>query len=201
MRRFGPFLAFELLFALLALAVLLYVAAQTDASLPATSEALRQPVYPGRGIAAPSLVPGAPLRMAAPPSGTPGTNGMRPASSESRAAAVHPARLPDTATDVAGTATWCAPTPRYCHGWGGTAHLGAMASFRYGDRPYLVTVRRGSAKTIVRVVSYCDCGSTLIDLSPAAFRDLAPLSRGRIRVTLTVGVALPATDMKEGASE
>lgn len=90
-----------------------------------------------------------------------------------------------------GVATYCAPTPTKCQGWGGGALVGAVRSFSSGDTPYRVevcTVDGGRCVT-VRVVSYCACGTrhgkpTLIDLSPAAFRRLAPLSRGVIDVTV-----------------
>lgn len=112
---------------------------------------------------------------------------------------------PDEQTGKVGSATYCAPTPRYCGGWGGNAHLGAVESFRYGDRPYNVEVcllEDLNQCTTVKVVSYCDCGKTLIDLSPSAFDDLAPLWRGRIKVSVErVGSApsgptptLPPTD-------
>ena len=81
-----------------------------------------------------------------------------------------------------GLARWCAPTPKYCIGWGGDAHLGAVRSFTWGDTPYRVRVCRLSTCTTVLVVSYCACPATLIDLSPSSFDDLAPLSRGTIRV-------------------
>ena len=106
-----------------------------------------------------------------------------------------PSVIPPAGRAVSGTATWCAPTPRYCHGWGGNAHLGAVASFRWGDEPYFVQVTSGGRSTVVQVVSYCACGPTLIDLSPAAFRELAPLSRGRIQVVVRrLDGHLPATD-------
>lgn len=102
----------------------------------------------------------------------------------------------------AGTATYCAPTPRYCHRWGGSAKLGAVESFVWGDRPYLATVclasDRGRCVTVL-VVSHCDCGSTLIDLSPYAFRRLAPLYLGRINVVVETGrpsATVPPTDTK-----
>ena len=105
--------------------------------------------------------------------------------------------------EASGTATYCAPTPRYCHGWGGRVRLGAVGSFSWGDRPYNATVCLRSDPdrcVVVRVVSNCDCGRTLIDLSPYAFTRLAPLWRGRIAVTLSVGAAivptLPPTDTR-----
>jgi rare lipoprotein A (peptidoglycan hydrolase) len=85
-----------------------------------------------------------------------------------------------------------------------------VPSFQYGDRPYYVRVCRTDADrcTTVKVVSSCDCGIGIIDLSPAAFKDLAPLSVGRVPVTVTrvaptvevqaapakPGVPLPPTD-------
>lgn len=97
-----------------------------------------------------------------------------------------------------GLATWCAPTPKYCHGWGGKAHLGAVPSFRYGDPPYRVVVHHGDRSTVVLVVSFCACpGARIIDLSPAAFSELAPMSLGVIPVTLEElgsGPTPPPTD-------
>lgn len=92
-----------------------------------------------------------------------------------------------------GVATYCAPTPRYCRGWGGRAMLGAVPSFRFGDDRYQAEVcafRGGSTScVVVTVVSFCGCGDrhgkpTLIDLSPAAFRQLAPLSLGVVDVSV-----------------
>lgn len=101
----------------------------------------------------------------------------------------------------AGLASYCAPTPTRCQSWGGDAHLAAVPSFRYGDRPYRVTVCRQddlSRCTTVRVVSFCGCGNKIIDLSPAAFRELAPLSRGIVPVTVQdaagPGITAPPTD-------
>lgn len=93
------------------------------------------------------------------------------------------------AVTIRGWATYCAPTPDYCQSWGGDAHLGAVPSFTYGDEPYRVTVWHGDRSTTVTVVSYCACGDrrgipTVIDLSPAAFAELAPLSTGVISVVL-----------------
>lgn len=99
-----------------------------------------------------------------------------------------------------GTATYCAPTPRYCQSWGGDAMLGAVASFSYGDRPYRVEVCNtdNGRCTSVTIVSFCACGPTLIDLSPAAFLALEPrgLHIGRIPVTVRTGAqaTLPPTD-------
>lgn len=81
-----------------------------------------------------------------------------------------------------GWASWCAPTRRQCQNWGGDALLGAVQSFRSGDKPYWVRVKYRDREVIVRVVSYCACGSrrgiaTLIDLSPAAMKALEPRYR------------------------
>ena len=96
-----------------------------------------------------------------------------------------------------GWATWYDDGP----GWYGAVH-----SWRFGDERYAVQVcaldeGRLVACTHVIVRDYCACGSrhgepTVIDLSPAAFRELAPLSRGVIRVEVSgpIVVALPATD-------
>jgi hypothetical protein len=87
-----------------------------------------------------------------------------------------------------GIASWCAPTPTQCQRWGGQAKLGAVHSFRWGDRPYRVRVCRqvGPAACVtVTVVSYCGCpDGRAIDLSPYAFGKLAPLSRGLVAVTV-----------------
>jgi hypothetical protein len=93
----------------------------------------------------------------------------------------------ELAATVGGTATWCAPTPNHCQSWTPGKFLGAMESFRYGDRPYNVTVRHGGKAVVVTVVSHCACGNTLIDLSTSAFERLAPLSEGRIDVTVETG--------------
>lgn len=115
---------------------------------------------------------------------------------------------PAAARTQRGWATWCAPTPTKCQGWGGGAMVGAVRSFTFGDDPYVVQVCAfgdgRTACTHVRVVSHCACGDrhgipTVIDLSPAAFRDLAPLSRGVIRVEVSgaIDIPLPPTDTED----
>jgi hypothetical protein len=86
------------------------------------------------------------------------------------------------------SATWCAPTPTHCQSWGGNARFGAVHGFRFGDAPWWARVWRGALFADVLVVSYCACRGTdaAIDLSPAAFDLLAPLSRGRIAVAIEV---------------
>lgn len=99
-----------------------------------------------------------------------------------------------------GVATWCAPTPTHCQSWGGNAKLGAVSG--YAGDPYTVVVHHGSRSVVVTVVSSCACGmrhgkDTVIDLSPAAFRQLAPLSLGVIDVVVerADGISLPPTDV------
>lgn len=90
------------------------------------------------------------------------------------------------------SATWCAPTPRQCRRWGGTARLAALPT--YSGTPYVVRVWYDSRHVDVTVVSICGCG---IDLSPYAFEQLAPLSRGRINVEVEGPIApLPNTSTK-----
>ena len=98
-------------------------------------------------------------------------------------------RTPSAATSLTarvvlrGAAAWCAPTKTRCRSWGGHVLLGAVQSFRWGDRPYRVRVVAGSRSVIVTIVSYCACGGNrVIDLSPFAFSQLAPLSAGLVRV-------------------
>jgi hypothetical protein len=114
------------------------------------------------------------------------------------AAVMQPSLEESVPAAFGGTATWCAPTPRYCQNWGRPAMVGAMESFRWGDEPYQVRVRHGDHSTVVTVVSHCTCPRTLIDLSVEAFDDLAPLSRGRIDVSVEVldgaQMTLPPTD-------
>lgn len=85
-----------------------------------------------------------------------------------------------------GSASWCAPTPRYCRGWGGDAHVAAVGSFSYGDKPYTVRVRGTNGVTTVTVVSYGVLPKgRVIDLSPASFREACgPQSMGVCRVTV-----------------
>lgn len=84
--------------------------------------------------------------------------------------------------------TWCAPRGDQCTNWGGDARLAAVNSFRFGHAPYWVRIWRGQEHADALVVSHCACGGTLhaIDVSPAVFRQLAPLSRGRIDVLVEV---------------
>jgi rare lipoprotein A (peptidoglycan hydrolase) len=66
--------------------------------------------------------------------------------------------------------------------------LGAVPSFRWGDRPYRVRVCRQDRPTrcvTVRIVSFCRCpDGRVIDLSPWAFSKLAPTWRGTLPVSV-----------------
>lgn len=105
-----------------------------------------------------------------------------------------------------GWATYCAPTATKCKGWD-SQFLGAVPSFSWGDDPYWVQVcrrDRPATCTHVLVVSYCACGDrrgipTVIDLSVPAFRELARLGTGIVRVTVErvagPGLTLPPTDV------
>lgn len=63
----------------------------------------------------------------------------------------------------------------------------AVPGWHFGDTRYQLTVclRQSSSCVTVTVRDFCGCpGGRVIDLSPAAFRRLAPLSRGLIFVTV-----------------
>jgi hypothetical protein len=144
----------------------------------------------GAGFAIRPSSPPAPVSIELPPTDTAPAIALPTSAPPTEPPLVAPAtdvRIGTALEGRRGTATWCAPTSTHCHGWGGNAHVGAVRSFGWGDTPYSVAVcvvATGSC-TNVRVVSYCACPHTLIDLSPAAFEDLAPLSAGRIGVTVT----------------
>ena len=62
----------------------------------------------------------------------------------------------------------------------------AVNSFRFGDKPYRVTVWYEGRHVTVVVRDHCNCYTgtareRAIDLSPEAFAELAPLSRGLIK--------------------
>lgn len=96
---------------------------------------------------------------------------------------------------AAGWATWYDDGPGL---------YGAVHSWKWGDDPYPVEVcRLDNAQMCVTVIvrDYCACGDrrgvpTVIDLSPAAFRKIASLHSGVVRVTVSgpVEITLPATD-------
>jgi rare lipoprotein A (peptidoglycan hydrolase) len=85
----------------------------------------------------------------------------------------------------------------------GPGLYGAVPSWRFGDRPYQVRVSAGGRSVVVTVRDFCGCpGARIIDLSPSAFRELAPLARGVIPVTIedlaAPGLTPPPTDVSGG---
>lgn len=109
---------------------------------------------------------------------------------------------PDTATaTIRGRASWYAAN----------GDVASVPGWRYGDTPYWAVVDRvadGRVYSVtVLVVGFCQClvgtdSERVIDLSDGAFRQLAPLSVGLIRVTVEIAeqgprVTPPATDLEE----
>jgi rare lipoprotein A (peptidoglycan hydrolase) len=81
-----------------------------------------------------------------------------------------------------GTASW------YCCTRGHPSGLYAAAGpgLRQGDwRGRLVSVRAGGRVVRVRLIDWCACPKRVIDLYPAAFSRLGPLSRGLLNVKVT----------------
>jgi rare lipoprotein A (peptidoglycan hydrolase) len=79
---------------------------------------------------------------------------------------------------VRGIASWYADGPGL--------YAAAGPALRVGDwRGSWVTVTSGGVSVRVQLVDWCDCyGTRLVDLSPAAFAELAPLGRGLLEVTV-----------------
>jgi rare lipoprotein A (peptidoglycan hydrolase) len=97
-----------------------------------------------------------------------------------------PAKPKPAGTTVTGVASW------YC-GHGSTCtrgHVGGLYAAIRRDLLYLrgrvVTVRSGGRSVRVKIID-CNCGphANLIDMYSDAFGHLAPLSAGRIRVTVS----------------
>lgn len=82
-------------------------------------------------------------------------------------------------TNVSGVGTW------YANGNG--VYAAAGSEIRRGSwRGRLVRVCSGAKCIKVRLVDWCGCpGKRIIDLSPDAFREFAPLSKGVIHVTVS----------------
>jgi hypothetical protein len=108
---------------------------------------------------------------------------------------------PTAAWGVRGWATWYDDGPGF--------YAAAGPALRRGDwrgTPVIVSANGRSVK--VWLTDWCACGDrhgdpTVIDLSPDAFRVLAPLSQGIVRVEVSVGtesggveprITLPPTD-------
>lgn len=109
---------------------------------------------------------------------------------------VEAGKLVGAPSPATGWATWYDDGP----GW-----YAAVPSWRHGDEPYAIQVCRADRPatcTHVLVRDFCACGDrrgepTVVDLSPSAFRELAPLSLGVIRVIASgpIPVPLPPTDV------
>jgi Lytic transglycolase len=178
---------------------LAFVAATRGASDPDTS--LTDPVLPGVSL------PAVQVADRSPDGGTPhppaATDSLaRPVASEGpKSGLTTPmpgAQIGEPLSVARGWATWYRDPKR-------SGYYGAVNSFRWGDDQYIVQVcaPKYHACTHVRIVDFCACGdrhgiATVIDLSPAAFRELAPLGRGVIRVEVSGPITkLPATDSEE----
>lgn len=146
-----------------------------------------QPVIPavatvpeGGASGNPAELTGAPERTANPAHAWPamvGTAGAPPSS----------ATEPDAI--AAGVASW----------YPADGLIAAVPGWHWGDTPYPVRVSAGG-RSVVVTVSDCLCGRTdrIIDLSDDAFRRLAPLSAGVLRVTVEwvgAGLTPPPTDL------
>jgi rare lipoprotein A (peptidoglycan hydrolase) len=97
---------------------------------------------------------------------------------------------PPTDTAVTGMASWYSDGPGL---------YAAVPSWHYGDTPYRIRVSGNGRSVVVTVRDFCGCpGNRVVDLSPAAFSRLAPLSAGLVRVTIErmadPGPTMPATD-------
>lgn len=107
---------------------------------------------------------------------------------------------PTLGASLRGTATWY-DAPSRTDAAAGPALRRALGS---GWRGSWVRVSSGGASVAVRLTDWCACGPrngtpTVIDLDDRAFRVLAPLSRGVIRVAVVpIDAVLPATDTEGG---
>jgi len=143
---------------------------------------LRPLTLPSQATSVPSLPPAIPRDSLAP---MPSAGGHRQSvpPRQSRARDLQVSAL-STSTRVTGLATW------YCctKGWTSDRLFAAAGSeLRQGRwRHRTVTVTGPNGRTIrLPLVDWCLCsGTRVIDLSPAAFRMLAPLSRGVVSVTV-----------------
>jgi rare lipoprotein A (peptidoglycan hydrolase) len=99
----------------------------------------------------------------------------------------------EAAWSVKGVASW--------YDLKGPGLYAAMPEWRWGDPAFRARVCTDSACVTVTVNDHCGCpDGRVIDLSADAFRRLAPLSQGLVRVTVSVGVepvpTLPPTDVE-----
>jgi hypothetical protein len=107
---------------------------------------------------------------------------------------VDPPTKPSTSSRrVSGKATWyCVAGVSDCHykypdRGGADLYAAAGGEIRIGKwRGRVVNVCAGSKCVRVKLVDWCGCpGSRIIDLYGDAFRRLAPLGRGVVRVTVS----------------
>jgi hypothetical protein len=90
---------------------------------------------------------------------------------------------------VSGSASWyCQPGVSACHNaYSGGFYAAAGPALRVGDwRGRAVRVCGGGGCVTVRLIDWCHCyGTRVIDLYSDAFRQIAPLSSGTTRVTVS----------------
>ena len=90
---------------------------------------------------------------------------------------------------VSGSASWyCQPGVSACHyQYSGGFYAAAGPALRVGDwRGRAVRVCGGGGCVTVRLIDWCQCyGTRVIDLYSDAFRQIAPLSSGTTRVTVS----------------
>lgn len=102
--------------------------------------------------------------------------------------AVHPRDAGRRGFDVAGTASWYCGNGSPCtRGYPGGLYAAAGPALRVGDwRGRSVQVCRLSTCIRVRLIDWCACpNGRVLDLYADAFRRLAPLSQGLVKVTVT----------------
>ena len=97
-------------------------------------------------------------------------------------------RASSTGKSARGSATWyCKTGVSVCHNaYPGGYYAAAGPALRVGDwRGRVVRVCGSGSCVNVRLVDWCACGgSHIIDLYSDAFKRLAPLSSGAVRVTV-----------------
>jgi hypothetical protein len=101
---------------------------------------------------------------------------------------------PPRAVDASGTGTTTLGVASWYRWRLGQAAAGpALRTGRWRGR--FVRVCAETRCVVVRLTDWCACpGGRLIDLDARSFARIAPLSRGLVRVTVSVERPLPATD-------
>ncbi len=96
---------------------------------------------------------------------------------------------PDGSVRASGIASWyCKPGVSICHhAYPGGMYAAAGPKLRVGNwRGRVVRVCGNGSCVTVKLIDWCACGGgRVIDLYSDAFRRLAPLSRGTVRVTVS----------------